>query len=518
MSAPAEEAQPLPEIVSGLDEGEFDGYDAVNDADASVGSSSNARDDLEDVDDVLAGGGSLKPDGKGRIEPLPAVDHSTIAYAPFKKDFYQEHAEISAMSEEQVRQHRSELEVHVTPYHALRPIKAFRHAGFDSKLQKEIEAVGFEVPTAIQAQAIPLVLSGRDLIGLAKTGSGKTLAFIWPIIVHILDQPQMKEGDGPIALVLVPTRELATQIYHEAKRFAKLYNIRCCAIFGGAGKWEMVKAIRESPEIVIATPGRFIEMVRMKATNLQRCTIAVLDEADRMFEMGFEYQMRSIVNNIRPDRQLLMFSATMKKKIEGFARELLRDEVRVVVGTIGQANADIKQVAELVHSDEDKWRWLAANIDAFCAEGKVLIFVLSKAGTEELALQLKSLFTARQLDVSVDCLHGDKDQTERSTIMQRFSRTAPTGNTSSSNNSSSSGVGAGAGAGVGGEKATLTVLIATDIASRGLDVKDVRTVVNFDIAKNIETYVHRIGRTGRMGVDGVTPGAASDLFHHTAVM
>lgn len=270
-----------------------------------------------------------------------------------------------------------------------------------------------------------------------------------PMIVHILDQPQMRQGDGPIGLILAPTRELATQIHTEARTFAKVYNIRAVAVYGGAGKYEMSKALKEAPEMVVATPGRFIELVRTKATNLQRCTMVVLDEADRMFEMGFEYQMRSIVNNIRPDRQTLLFSATMKRKVEGFAREILTDPVRVVVGTIGQANPDIRQIVEILSDDRAKWNWLAGRADEFIADGKVLIFVSGKSSTEELAGSLKRHFLARQLDVGIDCLHGDKDQTDRSNIMRRFSKTQET-----------------------------SILVATDIASRGLDVKDIRTVVS----------------------------------------
>mmetsp|Transcript_32379 Transcript_32379/g.44361 ORF Transcript_32379/g.44361 Transcript_32379/m.44361 type:complete len:625 (+) Transcript_32379:410-2284(+) len=367
---------------------------------------------------------------------------------------------------------------------APKPIQRFSQAGFDSILLSEINKAGFEFPTPIQAQALPIALSGFDLIGLAKTGSGKTLAYLWPMLIHILAQPQMNVGDGPIGLVLVPTRELATQIYSEANKFAKGYGIRPCAIYGGAGKYEMSKALKTAPELVVATPGRFIEMVRCKATNLRRCTMVVLDEADRMFEMGFEYQMRSIVSNVRPDRQTLMFSATMKKKVEGFAREMLKNEIRIVVGTIGQANPDIHQVAELLPDEMSKWSWLSSRIDDFAAEGKVLIFVLSKAGVEELTKSLRAFFQSRQLDVVVDCLHGDKDQSDRQAVMQRF-----------------------------GNKGTTTrCLVATDIASRGLDVKDIRTVINYDVAKNIETYVHRIGRTGRMGVDGVVPGTAYTLL------
>lgn len=200
-----------------------------------------------------------------------------------------------------------------------------------------------------------------------------------------------------------------------------------------------------------------------------------------MFEMGFEYQMLSIVNNIRPDRQVLMFSATMKRKIESFARNILRNEVKVVVGKPGQANADIAQKVELFGHESEKLGWLRANIDEFAADGKVLIFVLSKAGTEEVTFELKKWFQRRQLQINVDCLHGDKDQSLRTKIMHNFTRNSERND-------------------------ALTILVATDIAARGLDVKDIRTVINYDVAKNIETYVHRIGRTGRMGVEGVTPG------------
>jgi ATP-dependent RNA helicase DDX42 len=414
---------------------------------------------------------------KAKIEPLSQVDHSQISYTPFKKCFYKESDTIKNMSAEEVSKYRKEIEVYVTPYSAPRPIQNFSQAGFDKMLLEEIRCQGYKAPTPIQAQAIPIALSGIDVLGLARTGSGKTLAYVWPMIVHVMHQPQMELGDGPIGLVLSPTRELATQIYSETKRFAKVYNIRVVAVLGGSGKWEMAKALKEAPEIVVATPGRFIDMVRSKATHLTKCTMVVLDEADRMFDMGFEYQMRSIVNSIRPDRQVLMFSATMKKRIEAFAKELLQNEVRIVIGTIGQANADIHQLVEMVRDETRKWVWLAENIDNFAAEGKVLIFVLSKIGTEEVALKLKQLFAKRQLDINVDCLHGDRDQSERSKVMHAFCKTN-----------------------------TLPILVATDIAARGVDVKDIRTVINYDVAKSMETYVHRIGRTGRMGIEGVKPG------------
>lgn len=427
---------------------------------------------------------------KAKIEPLPRVDHSQIQYTPFLKVFYRESPELQALPAEFIKKRMIEEEIHVSSSVSgevlPRPLQSFEQTAFDGIIIQEMTRLGYNKPTAIQAQAIPLILQGRDVLGLAKTGSGKTLAYAWPMLHHIVHRSPASITEGPLGLILAPTRELANQIYSEVRRFAKFCHVEVVVVTGGAGKWEMTKALKECssiPFILVATPGRLIEMIRIKATSLSSVTMLVLDEADRMFEMGFEYQMRSIVQNTRPDRQLLMFSATMKKRIENFAREMLTKEVRVVIGTIGQANTDIHQVVELVESVEDKWPWLAAHIDDFAANGKVLIFVLSKAGTEEVALRLRNWFVKRQLDIAVDCLHGDKDQSDRSKIMHRFCKTTD-----------------------------LPILVATDIAARGLDVKDIRTVINFDVAKNIETYVHRIGRTGRMGIEGVHPGTAYTLL------
>eukprot|EP01032_Pedospumella_encystans_P011057 gene11057-12890_t len=265
-TAPAKPANQLPEIVSGQfdDDFEFEETGAKSTAASAGGASKGGvtADDLDELDGYLNGTTGATADSKTRIEPLPAVDHSTIMYAPFKRQFYTQCAELSALNTAEVAAMRDEMDLHVTPYSAPCPLRTFRQANFDTKLLNEILAVGYEAPTAIQAQAIPIAMSGYDVIGLAKTGSGKTLAYLWPMIVHILAQPQMKLGDGPIGLVLAPTRELAQQIHVEAKKFAtKVYNIRTVAVYGGGGKWEMSKALKdECPEIVIATPGRFIEM------------------------------------------------------------------------------------------------------------------------------------------------------------------------------------------------------------------------------------------------------------------
>ncbi|CAN0258857.1 unnamed protein product [Pylaiella littoralis] len=428
------------------------------------------------------------PDDKKKIEALPAVDHSQIEYEPYRKAFYEVHPDMAQLNAWEVKQLRNELQVSVEAGRQRNddgvpaPVKSFKHAGFDDLLLSEVVRQGFEAPTPIQAQALPVVMSGRDMIGVAQTGSGKTLAFVWPALVHLMDQREIVKGkDGPIVVILAPTRELAGQIYSEANKFARRrvwYGCKVCAVYGGAGKWEMQKALKEGPEIVVATPGRMIEMIKLKATNMRRCTMMVLDEADRMFDMGFEYQMRSIVAQTRPDRQTLMFSATFKRRIQQLAGDILDDPVHVHIGGFNlTANEDIHQVVVIVLSGNAlKWKWFTENIPAFVAKGKVLVFVSSKQGCEDLCKSLN-----QHTSLQSGAIHGDRDQTDREKTLRAF------------------------------KQGVMPILIGTDVASRGLDIKNVNTVVNYDVAKNIETHIHRVGRTGRMGKDGVHPGTAYTL-------
>jgi len=287
------------------------------------------------------------------------------------------------------------------------------------------------------------------------------------MIIHILDQPELEKGDGPIGLILAPTRELAHQIYVEAKKFAKVYNIKVAAVYGGDSKADQFKELRNGHvEILVATPGRLIDMVKMKATNLRKITYLVLDEADRMLDLGFEPQVRSICNNIRPDRQVLMFSATFPKKIEKLTRDVLNDPVKIHIGNIGASNTDIEQHVIVLQDDTYKWSWLIGNLVKFTVEGSVLVFVGRKAGVDELAQNLQQ--------AGFDCLalHGDLMQAERDRIIYDFKH--------------------------GNKK----ILVCTDVASRGLDIKSVKTVINYDVARDIDSHVHRIGRTGRAGEKG----------------
>ncbi|KAF9101835.1 ATP-dependent RNA helicase ddx42 [Mortierella sp. GBA35] len=403
---------------------------------------------------------------KKEITPLPRVDHSRQNYMEIEKCFYEEHEDIARLTDEQVRQIRMDLDMRVSGADAAKPCISFAHFGFEEALVETIRRAGYSEPSGIQQQAIPVALSGRDIIGIAKTGSGKTAAFLLPMIVHIMDQEELDKGDGPIGVVLAPTRELADQIYSEAKRFAKAYGLRVAVVYGGASKQDQFKTLRSGVEIVVATPGRLIDMIKIKATNFKRTSFLVMDEADRFFDLGFEPQVRSICDNIRPDRQTVLFSATFQKRVERLAREVMTDPVRISIGNVGQINSDVTQVIQILKDDTLKWDWLLERIHELEALGSVLIFVSRKNGVVELTENLKNA------GIKCECLHGDMVQQERDKAVHDYkNRLFPT-------------------------------LIATDVAARGLDIKSIRTVINYDVARDIDSHVHRVGRTGRAGEKG----------------
>lgn len=420
--------------------------------------------DEEDMDYDDDGNPILKRNKE--IDPLPAIDHSDIDYQPFERNFYKPHEEIDMLTIQQVTELREKLGVKLSGIAPPHPVSSFGHFGFDDTLLGAVRKSEFTKPTPIQAQGIPVAMSGRDMIGVAKTGSGKTAAFLWPMLIHIMDQAELKKGEGPIGLILAPTRELAQQIYHEAKKFGKVYNINVVCAYGGGSMWEQTKACQEGAEIVVATPGRLIDLVKKKVIDLKRVTYLVYDEADRMFDMGFEPQVRSIANHVRPDRQTLLFSATFRKRIEKLARDILADPIRVVQGEVGEANEDVTQIVEVMPLGPAKWTWLSRRLVGFTSEGSVLIFVTRKANSEELATNLKAK------DTELGLMHGDMSQGERNDIISAFKRK------------------------------DFPVLVATDVAARGLDIPHIKTVINYDVARDIDTHTHRIGRTGRAGTKG----------------
>ena len=434
--------------------------------------------DGDAADKETTGGGSgprrqLK-DQKGKFDLLAPVDHDQIEYPQFNRAFYAEASDVSGLSEEEVAVRRRSLNLRCSGFDVPRPISRFEQAGLSRELMAAVRKHGYDQPTPIQCQALPVALSGRDMIGIAATGSGKTAAFVLPMLTHVMDQPELQRGDGPIGLVLAPTHELAEQIVKEARRFAKILGVRCTAVFGGVGKYEQFKELKAGAEVVVGTPGRVLELIKTKGgLSMGRVTYVVIDEADRMFSLGFEPQVRSIVGQVRPDRQTLLFSATFKPNLERLARDVLREPVRVTMGEAGDANEDVTQVVEVLQSEALKWGWLTQRLAHFLQQGTVLIFVSTKSAAEELARNLSAHTPHR-----VDAIHGDRTQAERQEILHRFKR------------------------------GSTPILVATDVASRGLDIPAIKTVVNFDVAKRIEDHTHRIGRTGRAGA---TDGTAYTL-------
>lgn len=421
---------------------------------------------------------------KREIDPLPALDHSQISYAQFDKVFYSEHEEITKLTSEQSEALRCKLDIKVSGDNPPKPVCSFAHFRFDEQLMRVIRHSEYTQPTPIQAQAIPAALSGRNVIGIAMTGSGKTAAYLWPMIVHIMGQPDLRLGDGPIGLVLVPTRELAIQVHGEAKKFSKTYNIATVCAYGGGSKYEQTRDLEAGAEIVVATPGRLIDLIKAGATNLRRVTYLVLDEADRFFDMGFEPQVRSICDHVRPDRQTLLFSATFKKKIEQLARTVTDKPIKIVQRALGEANEDVTQHVIIVPSttrpqasafnappppdqtNPHKYEWLKSRLVEFTSAGGVLIFVTRIVHAEDLHRRLRESNTETLL------LHGDMEQSERNRVITAF------------------------------KKQDKRIMIATDVAARGLDIAHIKTVINYDAARDIDTHTHRVGRTGRAGSKG----------------
>jgi ATP-dependent RNA helicase DDX5/DBP2 len=341
----------------------------------------------------------------------------------------------------------------------------FGEAGFPESVMRVLESSGFARPTPIQSQGWPMALSGRDVVGIAETGSGKTLAYILPAITHILAQPRLNTGDGPIALILAPTRELAVQIQAECEKFAPRH-LRSVCVYGGVPKGPQQRELRRGVELVIATPGRLIDMLESQATNLRRVTYLVMDEADRMLDMGFEPQIRRIVDQIRPDRQTLMWSATWPREVQQLARDYLQDYLQVNIGSRElAASHTVTQQVRIIEPFADK---KAILLDILRQNGpvKTLVFAATKRMVDELARFV------RDHRIPAIPIHGDKSQSDRDRTLAEFKRYPD------------------------------SVLVATDVAARGLDVKDVQFVINYDFPNNIEDYVHRIGRTGRAGATG----------------
>ncbi|XP_028268794.1 probable ATP-dependent RNA helicase DDX17 [Parambassis ranga] len=395
----------------------------------------------------------------------------------FEKNFYNEHLEVQRISQYDVEEYRRKKEITVRGSGCPKPVTSFHQAQFPQYVMDVLMHQNFKEPTPIQAQGFPLALSGRDVVGIAQTGSGKTLSYLLPAIVHINHQPYLERGDGPICLVLAPTRELAQQVQQVAYDYGKSSRIKSTCVYGGAPKGPQIRDLERGVEICIATPGRLIDFLEAGKTNLRRCTYLVLDEADRMLDMGFEPQIRKIVDQIRPDRQTLMWSATWPKEVRQLAEDFLKDYVQINVGALElSANHNILQIVDVCMENE-KDNKLIQLMEEIMAEkeNKTIIFVETKKRCDDLTRRM------RRDGWPAMCIHGDKSQPERDWVLSEFrSGKAP-------------------------------ILIATDVASRGLDVEDVKFVINYDYPSSSEDYIHRIGRTARSTNKGTaytffTPG------------
>lgn len=334
----------------------------------------------------------------------------------FEKNFYQEHPDVAQMSESEVIEFRKENEMTISGHDVPKPIRSFDEAGFPSYVLDEVKQEGFAKPTGIQCQGWPMALSGRDMIGVAATGSGKTLSYCLPGIVHINAQPLLSPGDGPIVLVLAPTRELAVQIQKECSKFGASSRIRNTCVYGGVPKSQQIRDLQRGVEILIATPGRLIDMLEIGKTNLKRVTYLVLDEADRMLDMGFEPQIRKIVDQIRPDRQTLMWSATWPKEVKQLASDYLHDPIQVQIGSLElSASHTITQIVEVL-TDFEKRDRLAKHLETASQDqdSKIIIFASTKRTCDEITSYL------RTEGWPALAIHGDKAQNERDWVLAEF--------------------------------------------------------------------------------------------------
>lgn len=307
----------------------------------------------------------------------------------FPKDFYKPHPSTLGRTEHDVAEYRRAMEISVRGNAVPNPDQSFEESNFPEPIVREMMKQGFQAPTAIQSQGWPIALSGRDMVGIAQTGSGKTLAYMLPGLVHINHQTRVMRGDGPIVLVLAPTRELAQQIQAVVNDFGMVNKpnaIRNTSIFGGSPKGPQARDLERGVEVVIATPGRLIDFLERGVTNLAKCTYLVLDEADRMLDLGFEPQIRKIISQIRPDRQVLMWSATWPKEVRALAEDFLTDYVHINVGSMNlAANNNIRQVIE-VCQDSEKEGHLSRLLKEITQErsNKVIIFVETKRKVDEI--------------------------------------------------------------------------------------------------------------------------------------
>lgn len=347
----------------------------------------------------------------------------------------------------------------------------FDGLGIAPQILEILDSLKFTVPTPIQYQSIPTALAGKDIVGIAQTGTGKTLAFGIPMIQHIVSS---NEGNG---LIILPTRELALQVNESIKRIGKPLGIKTAVLIGGESIGRQIRDIRNGPHIIIATPGRLVDHMTQRTINLSNVTILVLDEADHMLDIGFAPQIQRILQNVPKERQTMLFSATMPPKIVALANSYMKLPIRVEVAPQGTTAANVTHEIFFVNR-ESKKDLLESLLKEY--KGSALVFSRTKFGAKRITSEvIKMGHTAAEI-------HSNRSLSQRVQALSGF------------------------------KKGTYRVLVATDIAARGIDVANIELVINFDLPENPEDYVHRIGRTGRAGHEGhaisfATPSQRFDI-------
>lgn len=404
------------------------------------------------------------------------VPKHALSTSPIYKQFYKESEFVKSISGEELAALRLRDGVVVHGKNVVRPIFTWSQLGMPQSINAIVDSLGFDEPTPIQAETLPNAMNGSDLIGIAKTGSGKTLAYILPLFRQIMSNeytmPPSWGGSAPAALVMAPTRELALQIFDSCKPFLNALKMRGCCCYGGQPISQQIAELKTKCDVLVATPGRLIDLLCAnggRLLSLSSLSYLVLDEADRMFDMGFEPQVMKVIDVLRPDRQTVMFSATFPPKMEILARKVLKKPVEILVGTRNVVNDQIHQKFHVV--DDDKFGLLLKELGQFRATdstGKVLIFMDRQDGCDWMVEKLGPRGYASM------SLHGGQSQTDRDATTDYF------------------------------KKGLFDILIATSVASRGLDIPDLNLVINYDAPSHMEDYVHRIGRTGRAGNKGTS--------------
>jgi len=403
-------------------------------------------------------------------------DGEPVEYREIKKDFYDEVLlSQTEASDEEIKDYFKTNSIDMNSNNfEVSPIMNFSQLKLPDDLAHKFERLNFDKPTPIQSITLPITLSGKDLVGIAQTGSGKTLSFLLPAFIHMQGQEDNNSRGNPKALVVVPTRELANQCMQVYQKISP-GNSRCVAVYGGASKATQINALRRGCDLVVATPGRLLDLVTSFELSLDNVSYLVLDEADRMLDMGFEKDITNIVQRIRPDRQFTMWSATWPKEVQKLASSFLTlkgadasNHVQVTIGS-NELNASktIAQKFNLIASrvKMNKFVELAQQLK-HQNEGKMIVF----CNTKRMCDNLQNIL--RRNSIHAGAIHGDKSQQQRDQVLKDFKRR---------DNS---------------------ILIATDVAARGIDVSNIAHVINFDMSLNCVDYIHRIGRTGRAGKKG----------------